>query len=168
MDDIAQQIEPLIPGLRRYAYALMRDHEGADDLVQDCLERVVSRWHLRRRDANLRAWVFTIQHNLFVNDYHRRKRRGAPLPLEDAALAGFPPNQSLHMELSDIMVALDGLPEDQKSILLLIGVEELTYEEAAKVLDVPLGTVMSRLSRARQRLRQMLEPDRPTPLRRVK
>jgi len=75
VDEIARQIEPLIPGLRRYAFALTRDHEAADDLVQDCLERVVSRWHLRRRDGDLRAWVYTIQRNLYVNDYHRRRRR---------------------------------------------------------------------------------------------
>jgi len=168
VDEIARQIEPLIPGLRRYAFALTRDHEAADDLVQDCLERVVSRWHLRRRDGDLRAWVYTIQRNLYVNDYHRRRRRGVAVALEDAGVPPVPPGQSATVELGEVMAALDGLPEEQKSILLLVGVEELTYQETAGVLGLPLGTVMSRLSRARARLRALLEPERAMPLRRVK
>lgn len=168
MDEIARLIEPQIPALRRYAYALVRDHEAADDLVQDCLERAVSRWLLRRRDGDLRAWLFTILRNLHINQYHRRKRQGVSEPIDDDNAPAFQPTQEAGLGMRDLFSALDELPEEQKSILLLVGVEDLSYAETARVLDVPVGTVMSRLSRARQRLRTILETGRVSPLRRIK
>jgi RNA polymerase sigma factor (sigma-70 family) len=168
MDEIAALLEPQIPALRRYAFALLRGHEAADDLVQDCLERALARWHLRRREGDVRAWLFTILRNLHLDELRRRRRRGTEIVLEEAEITGLPASQERGLEMRDVMAALDQLSEDQKSILLLVGVEDLSYEEAARVLDVPLGTVMSRLSRARQKLRSIMETGRAGLLRRVK
>ncbi|WP_201837130.1 sigma-70 family RNA polymerase sigma factor [Microvirga zambiensis] len=168
MDEIASLLEPQIPALRRYAWALLRDDEGADDLVQDTLERAIGRWS-QRRDGDLRAWLFAIQRNLFLNGLRQRRSRGAHVgdeALNDLPAPGTSPEN--HASLHDILVGLDALPEEQRSILLLVGVEDLSYEQAAKVLDVPIGTVMSRLSRARARLRDFMDNGRSAVLRRVK
>jgi len=171
-DDAGALLEPLIPALRRYAYSLVRDHAAADDLVQDTLERALSRWFLRRADGDLRAWLFTILRNLYISAYRRRKRHGTEGTLDDAALPGTAPRQEAALEAQDVLAALDHLPEEQKSLLLLVGVEDLSYGDAARILGLPMGTVMSRLSRARQRLRSILETGletgRTTLLRRVK
>ncbi|PNG25267.1 RNA polymerase sigma factor [Methylocella silvestris] len=161
-------IEQYIPALRRYAFALIRDHDGADDLVQDCLERALSRWYLRRSDGDLRAWLFAIMRNHYIDGYRGRKRRGPHVALDEARELSVPAGQDRGLEAREAMAALDQLPEEQKSLLLLIGVEDLSYEEAARALGVPVGTVMSRLSRARQRLRAMLETGPTTYLRRIK
>ena len=168
MADIANLLEQQIPALRRYAYALLRDHERADDLVQDTLERALSRWTLRRPDGDLRAWLFAIQRNLYVSRWRQDRRRETPVALEDAVLTGIPARQETALEVHDVLAALDQLPEEQKSLLLLVGVEDFSYDEAARVLGMPIGTVMSRLSRARQRLRSIVETGRTTFLRRVK
>lgn len=168
MADIAALLEQQIPALRRYAYALVRDHERADDLVQDTLERALSRWSLRRHDSDLRAWLFAIQRNLYVSRWRQERRRGAPVAIEEAALPGTPPRQETTLEVHDVLAALDQLPEEQKSLLLLVGVEDFSYDEAARILGMPIGTVMSRLSRARQRLRSIVETGTTTLLRRVK
>lgn len=169
MDEIASLLEPQIPGLRRYAWALLRDDEAADDLVQDTLERAIRYWAQRRRDGDLKAWLFTIQRNLFIDAARRRKKHGVQVGvelLEDAPAVTETPEG--HAGLRDILAGLDLLPEEQRSVLLLVGVEDLSYEQAAQVLDVPLGTVMSRLSRARGRLRDFMENGRSAVLRRVK
>ncbi len=168
MADAEALLEPLIPALRRYAYALVRDHDAADDLVQDTLERALSRWTLRRSDGDLRAWLFTIQRNLHVSALRQSQRRGAHVELDEATTPSSAALQESSIEIQDILAALDQLPEEQKSLLLLVGVEDLSYDDAAKVMGVPIGTVMSRLSRARQRLRGLLETGRATLLRRVK
>jgi len=152
-------IEPLIPALRRYAHGLMRDRATADDLVQDCLERAISRWHQRREDNDPRSWIFTILHNLAINRMRQRQRRGPHIPLEDAdegSLFTSPPQEEGLLQ-DDLMRALYGLPQDQRALLLLVSVEDLSYAEAADVLKIPIGTVMSRLARARERLRRALE-----------
>lgn len=166
-DDRAALLEAQIPALRRYAYALARDHDAADDLVQDCLERALSRWYLRRPEGDCRAWLFTILRNQHINAYRSRQRRGPSMPLDEAAWPATPDPQAA-IEARDALAALDRLPEEQKSLLLLIGVEDFSYEEAARVLGIPIGTVMSRLSRARQRLRTLIETGQPALLRRVK
>jgi RNA polymerase sigma factor (sigma-70 family) len=169
LDEIASLLEPQIPALRRYAWALLRDREAADDLVQDTLERAISRWGQRRLEGDLRAWLFTIQRNLFLNGLRQRKARGAQVgeeALNDVQAPGTDPEG--HVGLRDVLTGLDALPEEQRSLLLLVGVEDLSYEQAAKVLGIPLGTVMSRLSRARARLREFVENGRSTVLRRVK
>lgn len=168
MADADALLEPLIPALRRYAYALLRDHDDADDLVQDTLERALSRWRLRRPDGDLRAWLFTIQRNLFVNAWRQRQRQGPHAALDDVGSPGVAAQQEAGLEVQDVLAALDQLPEEQKSLLLLIGVEDFSYDDAARILGVPMGTVMSRLSRGRQKLRSILETGRATLLRRVK
>ncbi len=175
MQDMIRLIEPLIPKLRRYARSLLNDRAAADDLVQDCLERVITRWHQRRRDGDARAWVFTILHNLAINRLRQSARRGPHQPLdavgEDVLSQSAAQEHGLRHQ--DLMGALDELPHEQRSVLLLVAVEDMTYAEVATVLDVPIGTVMSRLSRARDKLLRLLEPDavstmRTVPLRRVK
>jgi RNA polymerase sigma-70 factor (ECF subfamily) len=158
MNEMLQQIEPLIPSLRRYARALTRNAATADDLVQDCLERAVSRWH-QRRDGDARPWLFAILHNLAVSQFRQQATRGPHVALEaigehDVRQDAVQENQLIYQ---DVMDKLARLPEDQRAVLLLIAVEDLTYAEASKVLGVPIGTVMSRLSRARDRLQQELE-----------
>ena len=163
MSDMGRLIEPLIPGLRRYARALVRDAAAADDLVQDCLERTVSRWHQRRENSDTRAWMFTILHNLAINRLRQVSRRGRHIELDDveeSAMAARPAQEDGIRE-TDIMAAVNRLPDDQRSVLLLISVEDLSYADAARVLDVPIGTVMSRLARAREKLRRLMQDERP-------
>ena len=168
MADAEALLEPLIPALRRYAYALVRNHDAADDLVQDALERALSRWSLRRPDGDLQAWLFTILRNLHVSAARQRQRQRPHLDLDAVSSPGVTATQEAGLEMQDVLAALDQLPEEQKSLLLLVGVEDLSYDAAARVLGVPPGTVMSRLSRGRQRLRSILETGRATLLRRVK
>jgi RNA polymerase sigma factor (sigma-70 family) len=169
MDEIAALLEPHIPALRRYAWALLRDDSAADDLVQDCLERALSRWHLRRRDGNLRAWLLTIERNLFLNAARQRTRRGPHLgPDVLESIASPEGTQEDALGAREVLAGLDLLPEEQRSVLLLVGVEDLSYEETARVLRIPVGTVMSRLSRAREKMRQYVENGRGPVLRRVK
>ncbi|RDS75705.1 RNA polymerase sigma factor [Alteriqipengyuania lutimaris] len=152
-------VEPMIPSLRRYARSLLRDQSAADDLVQDCLERVISRWHQRRSDGHPRTWVFTILHNLAINRLKQSARRGVHLAVENVDEAAFatPPAQEERLHHGAILDALSLLPEDQRSVLLLVSVEDLSYAETASVLDIPIGTVMSRLSRARHRLARLMD-----------
>ncbi len=159
MQDMIVLVEPLIPALRRYARSLLRNASAADDLVQDCLERAVSRWHERRAEGNARSWLFTILHNLAVNRLRQTARRGPHVAIEDAGEIAFAqaPAQEDSLRHKELMGALNSLPEDQRSVLLLICVEDLTYAEAAQVLGIPIGTVMSRLSRARERLLRTME-----------
>ncbi len=168
MADPGPLIEPLIPALRRYAYALVRDHTAADDLVQDTLERALLHWSSRRSDGDLRAWLFAILRNLHVGRHRQALRRGTVVDIDEGELPETAAGQDIVLETRDVLAALDYLPEEQKSLLLLVGVEDFSYEEAAKVLDLPIGTVMSRLSRARRRLRLIVDGDRVTLLRRVK
>ncbi|MBM3556048.1 MAG: sigma-70 family RNA polymerase sigma factor [Alphaproteobacteria bacterium] len=149
-------IEEAIPRLRRYARALCRDAAEADDLVQDTLERAWSRMHLFRREGNMRAWLFTILHNLNANRVRAIKTRPALTTLADWEASGaIRPTQEEGVQLRGVAKALEHLPEEQKTVLLLVGLEDMTYDQVAKILDVPLGTVMSRLSRARERLRRL-------------
>jgi RNA polymerase sigma factor (sigma-70 family) len=169
LDEIAALLEPLIPSLRRHAWALLRDSEAADDLVQDTLERAIGKWHSRRRDGGLKAWLFAIQHNLFVDRVRQQKRRGIQVGTDTLADWASPENVPDEQPgLQDILTALDALPEEQRSVMLLVSVEDLSYEEAARALAVPVGTVMSRLSRAREKMRRFMETGRTTVLRRVK
>ena len=161
MPDRAALIEAQIPGLRRFAYALLRgDRERADDLVQDTLERALASWHSRRSEGNVRSWLYTILHNRFLSEQHRAKRRGLHDSLNDQMdVPGIDGGQDSALEHRDLIRGFSLLPEEQRSVLLLIAVEDLSYEESARVLGVPIGTVMSRLSRGRERLRQLMHGD---------
>lgn len=160
--DLEDALNPHVPALRRFARALLRDADGADDLVQDCLLRAISRWHLRRGGADTRAWLFTILYNLFISDRRALKRQGGPaLRVEDwngvVPLVDGSARAEDRLAWRDLVAGLESLPGEQRAVLLLVGVEDLSYEEAARVIGVPIGTVMSRLSRARERLRRHLE-----------
>jgi RNA polymerase sigma-70 factor (ECF subfamily) len=166
MDEIAALIEPNISALRRYAFALTRDSDLADDMVQDCLEHAVRKWHLRRLDGNLRAWLFSILHNVFVSHMRGSFRRGSQVDFQGAEFAPCPErSQESHLAVRDALEGLALLPAEQREVLLLVGVEELSYAEAAQVLGIPVGTVMSRLSRGRESLRRFMETGDPEPSR---
>jgi RNA polymerase sigma-70 factor (ECF subfamily) len=158
MNDMLLLIEPVIPALRRYARALVRNRAAADDLVQDCLERAISHWH-QRREGDPRPWLFTILHNLAINQFRRSARRGKHIAIDEANEDDFGQDavQEQKLMYQDVLDKLARLPEDQRAVLLLVAVEDLSYADAARVLDIPIGTVMSRLSRAREKLQQEIE-----------
>jgi RNA polymerase sigma-70 factor (ECF subfamily) len=145
---------------------LTGDVTAADDLVQDCLERALSRWRLWRPGTNLRAWLFTIMRNLWINEHQRRKARPPLASLDEVAEPGMPPQQGDRLALRDLGSALAALPDEQREVVLLVGLEGMSYAEVAEVTGVPLGTVMSRLKRGRDRLAQLISGE-PV-LRRVK
>jgi RNA polymerase sigma-70 factor (ECF subfamily) len=156
-DSIYRRIEQEIPRLRRYARALTRDVSAADDLVQDCLARALGKVHLWQKGTDLRAWLFTILHNQYVNHVRRAVREGTAVGLSDSEpTLTTQPNQSKRLELRDLERAIAKLPEEQRAVLLLVGLEGMRYEEVAAVLDVPVGTIRSRLSRGREMLRQLI------------
>jgi RNA polymerase sigma-70 factor (ECF subfamily) len=157
MPDIYRRIEEEIPRLRRYARALTRDVTAADDLVQDCLARALSKVHLWQEGTDLRAWLFTILHNQYVNHVRRAVREGTAVGLsETEPMLTTQPNQNKRLELRDLERAIAKLPEEQRAVVLLVGLEGMRYEEVAIVLDVPVGTIRSRLSRGREMLRQLI------------
>jgi RNA polymerase sigma-70 factor (ECF subfamily) len=145
-----------LPGLRRYARALTGDAWAADDLVQDTMERACVKWQLWTAGTNLRAWLFTVMHNLYLNQRRSQKVALNSVNIDDveAELHAVPAASDAPLDVSR---CLQRLPADQRAVLLLVAVEDMSYQEAAKVLDVPVGTVMSRLSRARSRLRELME-----------
>ena len=156
--EFAARIDELIPRLRRYARALTGERGLADDLVQDTLERAWSKLHLWRGGSDLRAWLFTIMHNVHVNQV--RSRGAQPtVPLDDDDLPDAPvrASQSDMLEVRDIDAAVRRLPVEQREVLLLVALEHMSYQQTAATLGIPIGTVMSRLSRARERLRVMLD-----------
>lgn len=158
-----------VPRLRRYAIALLRDRPSADDLVQDVVLRALGRLHLWRAGTNMRTWLFTIMHNLHANDRRRLSRTVDSQPLDAAALSrGTPPAQESAVELSQLSEAIASLPESQRQVLLLVGLEGFSYADAAEAIGVPVGTVMSRLSRAREDLRRILDGENVAQIRRIK
>jgi len=148
-----------IPGLRRYARALTGDAWTADDLVQDTLERACAKWRLWRVGSDLRAWLFTVMHNLHVSQLRQTARQGElARPLELGELAQEPAAPAAPVDGSiDLQRCLLRLPEEQRVALLLVTLEDLSYAEVARITGVPVGTVMSRLSRARSRLQELME-----------
>jgi RNA polymerase sigma factor (sigma-70 family) len=153
----ANELEAQIPQLRRYARALTGDAWAADDLVQDTLERACDRWQLWKAGSDLRAWLFTLMHNLFIDGARRAMRQqGQRVDIDDVAheLAA-PPSSS--DQAIDLQRCLLRLPEEQREVLLLVALQDLAYDEVARMMGTPVGTVMSRLSRARARLRDLME-----------
>jgi RNA polymerase sigma-70 factor (ECF subfamily) len=150
----AERLVDLIPRLRRYARALVSDRASADDLVQDTLERAWAKLHLYRRGTDLRAWLFTVMHNVHVNKV-RATRATDTLDDEMPELAQRAA-QGDGLVVRDLDRSIALLPADQRSVLLLVTLEDMSYEEVARTLGIPMGTVMSRLSRAREKLRAMM------------
>jgi RNA polymerase sigma factor (sigma-70 family) len=150
----SQRLVELIPRLRRYARALVGDRATADDLVQDTLERAWAKLHLYRRGTDLRAWLFTVMHNVHVNRV-RAARITDPLEDEMPELAQRAP-QGDALLVRDLDRAITRLPAEQRAVLLLVTLEEMSYQQVAGALGIPIGTVMSRLSRARDKLRTMM------------
>jgi RNA polymerase sigma-70 factor (ECF subfamily) len=145
-----------IPPLRRYARALTGDYTAAEDLVQDTLERAWRRFPLWRRGSDLRAWLFTIMHNVYVNQLRADQSR-QNLAADGAEVKSpVAPPRDDQLDLRDLNRALRTLPAEQREVILLIGLEQMSYDEAAKILAVPIGTVMSRLSRGRDQLRMLM------------
>jgi RNA polymerase sigma-70 factor (ECF subfamily) len=154
MNEAETRIEAEIPALRRYARALCGDAGLADDLVQDCLERALSRLFAWRRMKNgLRPWLFAILRNVWIDELRRRRSRPESSGLDEAvAAAASPPGQLDRLVVRDLAAALALLIPEQREAVLLVGLEGLSYAEVAAVTGVPLGTVMSRLKRGRDRL----------------
>jgi RNA polymerase sigma factor (sigma-70 family) len=150
-----------IPSLRRYARALTGDAWSADDLVQDTLERACDKWRLWVVGTDLRAWLFTLMHNLFASQVRRTPPRSALVDVDEVAheLRSVDGHRDQAIDLQRCLLLL---PEDQRAVLLLVALEDLSYAQVAKVLGIPMGTVMSRLSRARVRLQDLMEGGLPS------
>ena len=161
MSDIAERIIQCIPRMRRYARALTGDKNRADDLVQDSLERAWSRLHLWQERGDLRAWLFTIMHNIFANHARRYSRAPIMVSYEESTEQAAISELDHVLQLQDIKRVLQELPEAQREVLLLVGMEQMSYDEVAAILNIPMGTVMSRLARAREHLRTSLGEPRP-------
>ena len=158
MTDTLLLIEAEIPRLRRFARYLLREPDRADDLVQDTLCRAIDRLSTWEQGTNLRAWLFIIMRNLYINGLRRARRTPDSVAVaEDDAAMAVPGGQEARVAFIDLRSALQQLPEGQREILLLVVVEGFTYEEAAGILEVPLGTVRSRVARARTALRALLD-----------
>ena len=149
------EIEETVPALRRYAASLLRQTQDADDLVQDCLVRALDKLPSRNAEVPVKPWLFAILHNLFINRWRKARRWARILsdPGPDTPEIPVEASQEWSIAQRDLLRGLHGLPEGQRQVLLLVGVEGLEYREVAMILDIPIGTVMSRLSRARDGLR---------------
>src|SRR5258707_12376439 len=163
MNDFGRLVEAEIPGLRRYARALTRDLTRADDLVQSCLMRAFAKQHLWQPGTHLRGWLFTLLHNENVNEVRRSAREGQTVSIEDAAsienaapVLTIKSNAIDALQLRDLERALGKLAPEQREVILLIGLEGMCYEAVASILDIPIGTVRSRLSRGRDQLRFLM------------
>lgn len=167
MSDYAD-LEASIPALRRYAWSLTRNGADADDLVQDCLERALDRLATRNAEGAMRPWLFTIMHNLFASRWRRFKFRSSIVTEDASADAPIPASQQDSAELNAALRGLSQLPEEQQQVMLLVAVEGFEYGEVAGILGIPIGTVMSRLSRARDKLRDLMEGRQRPVLRSVK
>ncbi|MBV8334883.1 MAG: sigma-70 family RNA polymerase sigma factor [Alphaproteobacteria bacterium] len=155
-DTLHRDIETLLPRLKRYARQLTRDPIAADDLVQDCLTRALGKIHLWDPGTDLRAWLFTILHNQHIGLARRDMRQRAHSQwLNSHSSCAAAPTQGVQIELRDLERALAKLPEEQRSVILLIGLEGMGYEEAAAAVNLPVGTVRSRVARGREALRMM-------------
>lgn len=173
MSEFLDEMKSCIPALRRYARAVTGNRDSADDLVQDALERAIRKKHLWSPSGSLQSWLFTLLINLYRNDLRREKRRPFLMPIEDmAADPAAPPEQHGRLALADMQRAFARLEDDHKDVILLVAVEGFSYKEAAAILAIPQGTLMSRLGRARANLKRFMHEGPPTiskqPLRSVK
>jgi RNA polymerase sigma-70 factor, ECF subfamily len=159
-----------LPYLRRFARALSGDASLADDLVQDCVERALTKSHLYDPARPLRAWLYAVLRNIFISHWRQNSKFTGVKNIDD--LVGFEgsvePEQEMNFSIALISEALDTLHTQQREVLVLISLEEMSYKEASEIIGVPIGTIMSRLSRARAHMQNMLEERGTTVLRRVK
>lgn len=157
---ISEKLHTYTKSLWRYAMALTRDPASADDLVQECLKRALTYIKDDQKIRDVRAYLFTILHNVHMDELARNQRSGIHVPIdEDGTCLAYPAPQNTYVTCRELPKALDRLPREQRSVLLLVGLEGLSYRDAAEVLDVPVGTVMSRLSRGREALRAIMAPE---------
>jgi RNA polymerase sigma-70 factor (ECF subfamily) len=156
-DTLRDQILAAIPHLRAFAISLSNHPDRADDLVQDTILRAWANIDRFERGTNLNAWLFTILRNLFHSEYRKRKREVEDGDGAFAARLKTHPNQQAHLDYEDFRIALAKLPLDQREALLLVGAQGLSYEEAAEVCNVAIGTVKSRVNRARAKLVVLLD-----------
>ena len=168
--DFRTQLTSEMPHLRRFARALVGDAALADDLVQDCVERALIKSHLYDPSRPLRAWLYAVLRNLYISGLRREGRSTVVKTVDDLTdgEGSVAPAQEERLSVSVIASALDRLPAQHREVIVLVGLEEMSYRDVADILGVPMGTVMSRLSRAREQLRQILEERGTTVLRRVK
>jgi RNA polymerase sigma-70 factor, ECF subfamily len=162
MSQFHRLVEREIPRLRRYARALTRRADRADDLVQETLVRAIAKSDLWQAGTDIRAWLFTIMHNQHVNMVRRAMRDDATVDIEQmsSSLMAITDPTASH-QLRELDTALARLPAEQREVILLVGLEGMSYEAAAQILEVPVGTVRSRLSRGRHALRQLMDmPER--------
>jgi RNA polymerase sigma-70 factor (ECF subfamily) len=162
MSEIHRLVEQEIPRLRRYARALTRNTDLADDLVQDTLVRAISKAHLWQAGTNIRAWLFTIMHNQHVNAVRRAVHEQKMVDIDETpSLLVATTDPTASTRLRELERALARLPDEQREVILLVGLEGMSYERTAQILDVPIGTVRSRLSRGRNALRHLMDMDEP-------
>jgi RNA polymerase sigma-70 factor (ECF subfamily) len=168
--DFRSQLAAELPHLRRFSRALVGDAALADDLVQDCLERALLKSHLYDPARPLRAWLYAVLRNLFISGLRRDRRSAVVKSVDDLAggEGSVAANQEERLSVALVAEALDRLPHDQREVIALVALEEMSYRDAAEIAGVPIGTVMSRLSRARAALQRILEDRGHTVLRRVK
>ena len=168
--DFRTQLANELPYLRRFARALSGDAALADDLVQDCLERALNKSHLYDPSRPLRAWLYAVLRNLFISGLRRDGRSMVVKAVDDLVdgEGSVAPAQEERMSVDLVGQALDRLSPQHREVIVLVGLEEMSYRDVAEVIGVPLGTVMSRLSRAREQLRGILEQRGHSVLRRVK
>ena len=161
-----QAITQELPHLMRYARALKRDATAADDLVQDCVGRALAKLHLFQAGTNMRAWLFTILHNIHRQDLRTASRRIQTSVMDEVVenQHGTAATQGNSLMIRDLDQAMGYLPAEQKEVLLLIGLEDMSYKEVSEVLDIPVGTVMSRLSRGREKLKRLMEGEELAPV----
>jgi RNA polymerase sigma-70 factor (ECF subfamily) len=154
MQQFLDEIEGSVPALRRYARALTRNADRADDLVQDCIERAIRKQALWQPTGSLQSWLFRMLLNIYRNDLRHQRRRSDQTPLDTMLVEpAVAPAQPGRIALAEIARAIDTLATEQREALLLVVLEGLSYSEAAEVLSIPMGTLMSRLGRARAALR---------------
>jgi RNA polymerase sigma-70 factor (ECF subfamily) len=169
LSSFLDEIEGCVPALRRYARALTRNADRADDLVQDCIERALRKQGLFRPTGPLQAWLYRVLLNVYRNGLRASRRRGDHLSLDEMVIEpAIPAPQPGRIALAEMSRAIDKLPDEQREALLLVALEGVSYEEAAGILEIPAGTLMSRLSRARAALRQLTGMGEEPRLRTVK
>lgn len=168
MDSFEERLIAELPALRRYGRVLCRNREAAEDLLQDCVERALRNRHLWRNTGSFRGWLFRIMHNLHANTVRARSRRPQTVPLADQDLGAMVAVQEFRAEVLEAFQAFQDLSDDQRALMVLVVVEGFSYREAARILSLPAGTVMSRMSRARERLLDGLRRRAGNRLRRIK